>query len=193
MSIRILPRRWAGPFFRPILGLLCLTLSACTSTHLARGSDSATVQIEWLDLGTDAWRQTNLLRAGDQDLGYRRFPAGTLFTVGAGPQRLQVWFHGHVAAGERQLWQSLPAELAAELRPGGRYQLRSAPDRQQVRFSLVDLASGDTVAASAPARLVAAPPIDLPAAVSGYTPPMTIFTNNRPVVTGTLPPSGLRR
>jgi hypothetical protein len=142
--------------------LLLPLLSGCASTDFAQTEASATIieQRIKLDSAPAHWGVNKVVQVGDTKLGrYGRHSAkdnggrnGAIYTFGAGPTIITAWYYDN-QTGSHLANQTPITKFAAELKPQGRYELRSVRKEGRLQFMLIDLDTNSRIAVSDWVRL----------------------------------------
>lgn len=149
--------------FRHMIFALTLPLvTGCASTDFAKTSVSSTIteQRIKLDSAPSHWGVNKLVQVGDTKLGFygsRRTKAnggheGTTYAFDAGPTVIAAWYYDN-QTGSHLVNQSPVTKLRAELKPQGRYELRSVTKEGRLQFMLIDLDTNARIATSDWVRL----------------------------------------
>ncbi len=151
-----------GFVMKPSLAILCvscLAAAGCASNTLATSSSPATIQEQMTHVTSKAWGGPIFFRVGNVEMGYVVHGGGNTYTVNPGPTVMRVWYYGDQNGPRGIYTQTDPVTLSATLVPDGRYELEGWAPAQAttVRFSLVDLATGRTVASTGDVPLLVGP------------------------------------
>ncbi|MEC4718440.1 hypothetical protein RY831_04735 [Noviherbaspirillum sp. CPCC 100848] len=149
--------------FPLIVSVLTLPLViGCASTDFAKTSASSTITEQRIKLesGPSHWGVNKLVQVGDTKLGFygsRRTKGsgghnGTTYTFDAGPTVIAAWYYDN-QTGSHLANQTPVTKLRAELRPQGRYELRSVTKEGRLQFMLIDLDTNARIATSDWVRL----------------------------------------
>lgn len=146
---------------RAVLFLGCGLFAACATTgpaSISKSSSPATIQERVTSAGQDTWGGPMLFRAGDEEVGYAARTIGATYTVDSGATVLWVWYYAFRPGLGGAYIQSDPVDMRVALAPSGHYELRARTgahrrvqahaDMGTVAFSLVDVSTGKTVAAT---------------------------------------------
>lgn len=144
-------------FAKLLAAILVLPLFGCATTNFASSPTPARVQEEWFRKEMTFWGGTRIFAIGDLEFGMLRYEADTTFTVNPGSSVVKVWYYANRGDAKGLFWQTDVVSMAADLKPNGRYQVRSNYGDEEVSFSLVDLDANVRIAETQPVRIVRRP------------------------------------
>lgn len=142
------------------LSVSAATLSfvcGCASNNFAETATPATITEQRIKLASASghWGFNKLVQVGEAKLGYYG-PRGTranadnggiTYTVDAGSTAIAVWYYDN-QTGNHLVNQTPVTKMQVQLKPQGRYELRSVKKDGRVQFLVVDLEANASIAAS---------------------------------------------
>ncbi|WP_194724457.1 hypothetical protein [Noviherbaspirillum malthae] len=137
--------------------LTLVFVSGCASTNFAKTAAPATITEQRIKLasGTNQWGVNKLVQVGEVKLGYygprggraNTDSSGTTYTFDAGPTVIAAWYYD-TQTGNHLVNQTPLTKMQVELKPRGRYELRSVKKEGRLQFLVIDLEANASVATS---------------------------------------------
>ena len=132
-----------------IVSIAALTfVSGCASNNFAKTATPATITEQRIKLPTSSghWGVNKLVQVGNTRLGYYGPRGakgdggnnGVTYAFDAGPTVISAWYYDTLT-GNHLLNQTPVTKMQVELKPQGRYELRSVKKEGKLQFMLVDL------------------------------------------------------
>lgn len=147
-----------------VLAATVFFLSGCASTNYSKTATPVTITEQRIKLETGHVGVIRLVQVGDVKLGYygprkARMDGGqhgTTYTFDAGATTISAWYYDN-QSGSHLVNQTPVAKMQVQLKPQGRYELRSTKKEGRLQFMVVDLETNASIAASEWVRLVQRP------------------------------------
>lgn len=140
-----------------VLAATVSILGGCAPTYIAKTAASATITEQRIKLTSapNHWGVNKLVQVGETKLGYygprgakaSADNSGLTYTVDAGPVPISAWYYDNQT--QNHLVNHTPVtRMQVQLKPQGRYELRSVKKDGRLQFQVVDLEANASIATS---------------------------------------------
>lgn len=128
-----------------ILTLAALVSGCATgSNNYSSNNNPATIKGEWLKENSNTWQAGWIVSVGSMKLNPEN-PSKTI-SVDHGVVEMKVKYTANKGSDKAEFWGTDPVTINAELKPNGKYLLKTDASESNVRFFLVDANNGVAIA-----------------------------------------------